>query len=410
VIRSLLFAAAVIAAFTSQANGAPAASVHWVQLGPGGGAELRAVVAAAQCPSALIDGIQYRLVERAAPEANFQRICALTLPAGARNAELDGAAVPLPKLVPERIVVIGDTGCRIQGNVAQACKDLDKWPFRRIAAEAAKLKPDLVIHVGDYDYRESPCPVGNAGCAGSLWGDNWPSWNSDFFAPAEPLLNAAPFVFVRGNHEDCSRFGPGWLRLLGPLSFRAGAQCVEHIAPFAVFLNGTTLAILDDANAPDTSAPGNLVQIYRGDFAAIKQMTRPVWLVTHRPLSGYVRLPLGIIAGGNQTLLAAMLDDGFPQNVELMLSGHIHAFEAINYAGKIAPQLIAGNGGDNLDSAPADLTGLNVGGLPVASGITMPGFGYLLLTHSGAGWNIDVFDVRGAKERMCVFATGKLSC
>jgi hypothetical protein len=37
----------------------------------------------------------------------------------------------------------------------------------------AARKPSLVIHVGDYIYRESPCPAGDKGCKGSPYGDNW---------------------------------------------------------------------------------------------------------------------------------------------------------------------------------------------------------------------------------------------
>jgi hypothetical protein len=409
-IATLLLTAILVQA-AAAAYGAPAASLHWVQIGPGGAAELRAITAGADCPSATIDGVSYRLVQRAAPDANFQRICAMTLPAGARVATLDGAPVPLPKQAPQRILVIGDTGCRIEGNTAQACNDPDKWPFARIAAEAAKLNPDLTIHVGDYDYRESPCPAGNSGCAGSVWGDNGPGWEADFFTPAAPLLAAAPFVFVRGNHEECARFGTGWLRLLGPLAFAPDAPCVEHIAPYAIPLPGLTLAVMDDATAPDAGAPRNFVQLYRGDLAALKTISPgPVWLTSHRPLSGYVLVPPFIPAGGNQTLLAAMREDGFPQNIELMISGHIHAFEAINYLGSVPPQLVAGNSGDTLSDVPMNLAGINVGGLPVASGMSLPGFGYLLLTHSGAVWNIDVYDVHGAKERNCVFDARKLAC
>jgi hypothetical protein len=105
-----------------------------------------------------------------------------------------------------------------------------------------------------------------------------------------------------------------------------------------------------------------------------------------------------------------MRDDGFPQNIELMISGHIHAFEAINYAGNVAPQLVAGNSGDILSDVPTNLAGINLGGLPVASGLTLPGFGYLLLTRTGAQWNVDVYDILGAKERSCVFAARKLAC
>jgi hypothetical protein len=172
-----------------------------------------------------------------------------------------------------------------------------------------------------------------------------------------------------------------------------------------------TLAILDDADAPDVDAPANLVQRYRGDLKALAGFgPAPLWLATHRPMSGYIRVPPGITAGGNQTLLAAIVADGFPKSVELMLAGHIHTFEAINYSGTLPPQLIAGNGGDTLASAPADLSGVNIGGLPVASGLSEPGFGFLMLVKSGAGWNAEVYNVHGQKERSCTFSDRKLTC
>ncbi|MDE2474105.1 MAG: metallophosphoesterase [Alphaproteobacteria bacterium] len=403
---------AVLIGLSPIAEAAAPVPVHWVQFGPGGAAELRAVANAASCPDVAIDGADYRMAERAAPDENFpQSLCALTLRPGARQVVFQGEEIPLPKPAPTRILVIGDTGCRILGKNVQACNDPEKWPFATIAREAAGLNPDLVIHVGDYDYRESACPEGNAGCAGVVWGDNWASWKADFFDPAEPLLAAAPFVFVRGNHEECSRFGPGWLRLLGPLAVMPGAPCTENIAPYAIPLKDITLAILDDASAPDVNAPSNLVQVYRGDLKAIAGFgPAPVWIATHRPISGYVRVPPGITAGGNQTLLAAIVADGFPKTVELMLAGHIHTFEAINYSGTLPPQLIAGNGGDTLDTAPADLSGLNIGGLPVSSGLSQPGFGFLMLIRSGAGWNVDVYNVHGQRERSCTFSDRKLTC
>ncbi len=67
------------------------------------------------------------------------------------------------------------------------------------------------------EYREDECPAGNTGCAGSPSGYGWAPWNADFFAPAAPLFAAAPWVMVRGNHEDCSRAGEGWFRFLDRL-------------------------------------------------------------------------------------------------------------------------------------------------------------------------------------------------
>ena len=115
----------------------------------------------------------------------------------------------------KRIVLIGDTGCRMKAseNAFQACNDSVKWPFAQVAQSAAALQPDLVIHVGDIHYRESPCPAGNAGCANSPWGYGFDAWQADLFEPAKPLLAAAPWVFVRGNHESCSRAGQGCSRV-----------------------------------------------------------------------------------------------------------------------------------------------------------------------------------------------------
>src|ERR1700722_15267980 len=176
----------------------PVMLAHWVQMAPGGEAEARIVIKGVACPNAKLDGADAPMRVRAAPDASFPvLICAMTLPKAVTRLSIMGADLPLPKSSPSHLVVLGDTGCRIKGVTVQACNDPAKWPFPEVAAQAAKRKPDLVIHVGDYLYRESACPAGNAGCAGTTWGDNWATWYADFFAPAAPLLAAAPWVIVR---------------------------------------------------------------------------------------------------------------------------------------------------------------------------------------------------------------------
>ena len=130
--------------------------------------------------------------------------------------------------------------------------------------------------------------------------------------------------------------------------------------------------------------------------------------VTNRPIAGAVRL-FGFTVGGNRTLIAS-LDDGVLAPVKLMLSGHIHAFEAINYEGDHPPQLLAGNGGDKLDKASASLANTNLGTWHVKDGISLPGFGFLLMTQEGTDWRIDVHGVDGAIERVCRFANDRLDC
>ncbi len=384
---------------------------QWVQFGPGGVAEARAAVNGDSCPAIAVDGRQMPMQRRAARDLDFDvTICSAELPKGAKSAALSGLPLPLPAANPARILVIGDTGCRIKGFITQACNDPAKWPFPRIAAQAAAARPDLVIHVGDYLYRESACPPGNSGCAGSPAGDNWAAWAADFFTPAGPLLAAAPWVVVRGNHEDCARAGPGWLRLLGPLAYDADLPCNPHLSPYAVPLGAMTLVVMDDASAPDTSIDNNLLGAYRGDFAALAGIAPgPLWLAMHRPIWGAVNGPLDFPVGGNRTLIAS-LDPKLLAPVSLMLSGHIHWTEFLNYGEGLPPQIVAGEGGDNLDDAPADLSGANLSGRHVESGISVPGFGFLLLSKGGDGWTIEVHGEDGAVERTCTFAGAHIAC
>ena len=91
------------------AGAASAQSVHWVQLGPGGAAEIRAVAEGSACPVAVIDGGPYQMAQRATADGNFpQPVCALTLPPNVQSATLAGERVPIPKTAPQRILVIGD--------------------------------------------------------------------------------------------------------------------------------------------------------------------------------------------------------------------------------------------------------------------------------------------------------------
>lgn len=373
------------------ANGQDTVLARWSQLGPGGATEDRLVTTAATCPSGMST--------RATSTADFPLVC---------------SAPAKPVSSPRRIVVLGDTGCRIKPPALQDCNDTTKWPFPLVTEAAAKLKPDLVIHVGDYLYRESACPVGNTGCAGTPWGDNWPTWNADFFAPAAPLLAAAPWILVRGNHEECSRAGPGYLRLLGPMAFDPEAPCDVHLKAYAVPVGALNLVIMDDAGAPDTSVAQTLMPDLKDDFAALGTMApKPIWLLMHRPIWGLVKGPFGIPVGGNLTMMTAAGDLSALAPVELMLSGHIHTFEAINYVSRVPPQILAGHGGDNLDPTPLDLKGAAFqghSGVQVKDGLSVGGFGFLLMTKSDSGWTIDLYRVDGATEGRCVFANGRIDC
>jgi hypothetical protein len=385
----------------------------WVQAG-NKGFEARAVTSAASCPVLHTDKGDAAMTARAVADANFPLTCAAPLPMGATAASIGGAAVPVPVANPTRILVLGDTGCRIKGAALQACNDLAQWPFPQVAAAAAKLKPDLVVHVGDYLYRESACPAGNAGCAGSPWGDNWTTWKADFFDPAAPLLDAAPIVLARGNHEDCIRAGAGWERLQGPSAF--DGKCTVHEPLYTMDLGDLRLAVLDDAVSNETDLDTDVAKTYAAEIAGLAQTPAPIWFIHHRPTWAAISGPLGIPVGGNLTLIdAARINAAhggpmIPPTVALQLSGHIHTFESINYKGGVPPQIVAGNGGDNLDVTPTNLRGsqfLGHSGVTVADGLSVGGFGFLLMTKADSGWTIDLYDSAGRKTRACRFTSGK---
>lgn len=388
----------------------PPQPMQWVQLGEGGTAEVRAVVenAASGCPQwTARDGKSVPLTPRAPADGKFALLCSAVLPPG---------AAPLN---PQRIVILGDTGCRLLGRAIQNCNNPQDWPFANVAAAAARLKPDLVIHLGDYQYRESPCPPGNQGCAGTPYGDNWPAWKADFFAPAAPLLAAAPWIFVRGNHEECSRAGHGFLRLLGPLPW--SQTCAAHLSPYRIPLGDFALMVMDNSDADDLHVDEAMLPEYQADLAATAAPSPvPVWLAMHRPIWAALGIVANIPAGGNAQIIAAAQKTMIAKPVTLMLSGHIHTFEILNYSrggadGIPPPQIVAGNGGDALVSAPANLRGTifqGSSGVRVKDGLSVGGFGFLLLTRNVQGWTIDLYDSAGVVEGQCLFtaATDRLDC
>jgi hypothetical protein len=396
------------------ATAAAQADTAWVQPTTTG-YEARLVTEATACPALHTAAGDTVMTERAAPSDKFLRVCSAPLALNTQGASVGGMPLPTPVAAPQRILVLGDTGCRIKGATLQACNDPAKWPFPQLAAAAAKLKPDLIIHVGDYLYRESPCPAGDTGCAGSPWGDNWTTWQADFFSPAAPLLAIAPMVITRGNHEDCVRAGPGWLRLLGPSAFDPAAPCAPHLPLYSVDLGAMRLAVMDDASAPETEVNTADLPAYTSEIAGLAAIAHPVWFLHHRPIWAAIAGPLNIPIGGNKTLMAAAGDGLIPGTVELQLSGHIHTFESINYNRGVPPQIVAGNGGDNLDVTPQNLRGTVFQGnshVAVADGLSVGGFGFLLMTKVKTGWSIQLYDSDGKPTRQCGFnaARKRLDC
>ena len=395
---------------------------QWVELGPDGGSTVRAITDAA-CPSVSFDGSDTPMSTRSEPAQSFGNVkpaqfpvrgCEVAVPAGAVAAMIDGKPLPLPKATPQRIVMFGDTGCRLKtGDPTQACNDPNGWPFPKVAANAAAARPDLVIHLGDYEYRESPCPAGNPGCAGSPYGYGWDAWNADFFQPAAPLFAAAPWIMVRGNHEDCDRAGEGWFRFLDPSPMQP--VCRDLTGDYVVRLGDFGIVVVDSAKVKNSAGEdSDQVPVLRQQFIdVLAKIPAYAWLATHKPVNGMLAKPgdAQVNIPSNKVLQAALGAD-MPASVRMEVAGHIHFFQALDFGGIRPSQLVVGTGGDNLEGMPAaSVTGADINGAKAVNAVTYSGFGYMVWDRlDNSSWAGTLFDANGKPLNRCRLADRALTC
>ncbi len=382
----LMLAGLMLAAAASAAQAADMPSA-WVEFGADGALSVRTVIASGTaCPALTTDAGTIAMTPRGMPNAAFPvQVCEASAPLTATRLAIGATALPvLPKTV-QRIAVIGDTGCRIEGKAAQNCNDPAGWPFPAIANGAAGKHPDLVIHVGDYYYRENACPAGKTGCANSPFGDKWPTWQAEFFGPASGLLAAAPWVVIRGNHESCKRGGAGWVRLLDP--HPATASCTERTEPYRVSAGGLELLPFDDADADDFLAPPGKVTAYAAQLAALLAAAPAhAWLVMHRPVWAMAQGKLNSLSI-NMTMQQA-IKGHVPDNLDMVLSGHLHDFLSYSFGPEHPTQLVVGTGGDTLLPLGRDpVVGATIDGMSVRKGFAAERFGYFIMDRTAAGWD-----------------------
>lgn len=426
----------------------------WVVLGENGSAIARVVTTAGSCPDLMQDGVPKKMAVRMAPATSARRTtassaadskasafpvltCEAELLKNVRAVELAGRSLPVPKPQPERIVVIGDSGCRMKkaDDAFQACNDGTAWPFKAISDTAASFKPDLVIHVGDYHYRETACPDGQAACAGSPWGYGWDTWKADLFQPAAALLGAAPWVMVRGNHESCARAGQGWWRFLDPRPLQAGRDCNldaddvrgDYSEPYAVPIGGDAqLIVFDSAKVPGKpiASGDQAFQIYMDQFKQVNRLAENAGFnifMSHHPVLGFDpwRLKSGAVEvmPGNAALQDIMQRINakrlFPSKVQVVLAGHVHLFQAIGFSSDHPVQLVSGNGGSTNDYALPET--LAPGATPYPDAVlssfkTSQSYGFMTLERLDRQWQMKAWDRAGKLMTTCLLENQKLAC
>jgi hypothetical protein len=381
----------------------------WIQYAADGEPHARAVVSDAACPAASAGGRALAMTLRAPRTAQFpDTVCDVALTPSARRVRVGARELPIPAYDPRRIVVLGDTGCRIGMLSAQSCNDPAAWPFPQNARAIAAVHPDLIVHVGDYLYRERACPP-LARCADSPHGDGAAAWYADFLTPAAPLFATAPLVLVRGNHEECDRNGAGWFRYFDA---HASVACTAVTDPYEVAFGDLSIVAFDSAGASDRKADPARTAVYKKQFAAastiaklpdlrlaevrFQQLPRQHWFVTHRP--PYT----------NDDERTAMGDALAP--FDAVLAGHLHLFAAMNVE-SLPPLLVNGEGGASLDPNYAAFLGFAAGDLHVQGRVFGSAhFGFGVYTRTDSGWTISLRDIDGTERARCTLANRTARC
>lgn len=407
-LRKTLASTAVLFGATLASQAQADVLNRWVQYGPNNDVLVRSIsdYTDSACPSLAIDGAPVQMTQRFAPTQPTTTpgtladhsypvlMCEADLPLGgytAKVATLGGVNLKMPVANPKRILVVGDTGCRVTSAATQACNDPMQFPLNYISSYAAVFKPDMIVHTGDFYYREGQCPAGNAGCAGSPFGENWAAWNADWFTPAKVLLATAPWAITRGNHESCDRGAVGWFHLLdvhaysdaaancgpnnGYTSYRAASATNPEPSPrdpsdttpsYVVNAGPIALIMFDISYANDAVVQPGLDAAYSADLSAsmAKLNGKSAFFVAHKPTYGLntgssspsaVEPSAYTYVGGGDANEQVLFGGHVPDPISLFVSGHTHNFQLIDFADpNYAPQLVIGNSGQLLDGLQVD--------------------------------------------------------
>lgn len=357
----------------------------WVALG-GEGPVARAIVESGNpCPPIEVDaqpmspGMRVRTDD---PPRGFEsiRVCELLVADTTRTVTIGShPTVRLPDRTSTlgRVVVIGDTGCRSQQQVGCETTGEKPWLFPAVARAAAAEKPALIVHVGDYHYREKQ----DTRCESDpsvTDGDCWASWKADFFAHAGAtgLLTRAPWVFARGNHETCdapgvsARAWRGWYLLLDTHAVDPDnppwTVCDPYSSAYKLSVGRRDLWVMDSSalsstqdEAPrDRSCPASrrgsqqrycdyVRQLGEMNDAFGAQGSPPGWLVLHHPF--WAMTAYGTVSDTLRAAWQEATTANLESHLEVMLAGHIHLFEYLSFDDARPAQLIFGGGGTALE-------------------------------------------------------------
>lgn len=290
------------------------------------------------CPKVPIGTSHVQSTERASPSSAFPvKVCEVEYEADFSN--VDHAAV------------IGDTGCMVRGGDEKICDRSAHWPFRQISQKLDTTPPPLVIHLGDYVYRMRVQDE-----SGQVYGDTWKLWRREFFEPSHSILGKSWFIFMRGNHEDCTHAERGWNRFFAPYPF--ANTCREFTKTYAVDIKNLRLIIVDSAAAGygNMTLPASQQNSLSRELNRAKLLgsQRPgAWLFAHHPIvADWYSEENKAVCYSN--LLRPIVSEA--TSIPVAVAGHLHAAAKMQLRKpRDFVQILSGHGGASLYENNASL-------------------------------------------------------
>jgi hypothetical protein len=174
------------------------------------------------------------------------------------------------------------------------------------------------------------------------------------------------------------------------------------------------VVVVDDAKAADPRGdPSALISVLRDQLAAVAaKVPAEAWMVSHRPSNSMRSASGGVKKDEVENFVQERAFGAImPRGVRMEAAGHIHFFQAVDFGGARAPQLVVGTGGDKLSVVPpVSMVGADINGLKVVNSVTYSGFAYMVWDRLGALWVGTLFDVDGRPINRCRPLDRSLTC
>ncbi len=183
--------------------------------------------------------------------------------------------------------------------------------------------------------------------------------------------------------------------------------------------------MFDSSYANDSAVTAGDVSMYQAQLAAIQSsLPANTIMVTHKPAFGLINTAgsgTSTVVNGGDYDEQALFANGVPQPIKLILSGHIHNFQAVKVTNAAyAPQMVVGNSGTLLDAAyvPTSAPGGTYTMPGAGTSATIQGtsdsseFGFAVLDVVPGGFTVNMYDLTGLPHGRCVLqlAARNLAC